>query len=746
MSGLHPLLARQLKRVGVEDVSALPDRDAWAELLDRVTKAYLDADQDRYTLERSLDISSREMQELHTRLSEQNDQLQAVLRAMADGLCWVDPAARVQFINPEAERLSGWSNAKAVGMPLCDLLNLSADGDGPAPEPDDLLTLIAEGGTNCTENVRVTRPDGVAHPVSLLTTPVCRGDRVVGSVVVVRDMTLRKRVEDELRRARAAAEAASKAKGEFLANMSHEIRTPMNGILGMSDLLLDTDLGVEQREYAIAVQKSGEAMLAVINDVLDFSKIEAGRLEVETVDFDLLEILEQIATLLAERAHGKGVEFVYLMQEGVPGRVCGDPGRLRQVLVNLGGNAVKFTERGEVVIKVERLDSSSDSLRLRFEVIDTGIGIPQEARGRLFQSFSQVDGSTTRKYGGSGLGLAISKRLVELMGGEIGVDSEPGKGSTFWFTVALKPAAEEQEVVLPDAARLRGKRVLVVDDNATNRKILALLLASWGVECECADGCYSALPVLDRAARDNRPFDVVILDMQMPGVDGFGFARLVRGDARFATLPLIMLTSMGMHRREDQLRELRIGTCIMKPVRQSQLRTSLVAAAEPGSLPPPETPPLAQPVHEPAAPGSTSAVAKDTPPVVLPADAARILLVEDNLINPQVTCTILTRCGFAVDVANHGAEALEAMARKRYDAVLMDCQMPVLDGFAATIEIRKREASSRHTPIIALTARATKSDWQRCLAAGMDDYLAKPVRTDDLKTVLRRWVEQKAVV
>jgi PAS domain S-box-containing protein len=646
---------------------------------------------------------------LFREIQRQKQYADALVEASPVAIATMDLRGAVVGWNPSAERLFGYAQAEALGHQMEDLV-------GTPEIREEVRANIRQTleGKWIQAITRRARKDGSLVDVEISSMPVVVDGAKVGMIGIYHNIT-------ELLQARREAEAANEAKGAFLATMSHEIRTPMNAVIGMSGLLLNTALTDEQREYAEIVRQSGDTLLTVINDILDFSKIEAGRLELESQPFDLRECVESALDLVATRAAEKGLDLAYLIGDGTPAAVVGDVTRLRQVLLNLLSNAVKFTEAGEVVLSVsaQRRDRRARLHDLTFTVRDTGIGIPPDRLDRLFQSFSQIDASTTRRYGGTGLGLAISQRLTELMGGRISVSSQVRVGSEFRFTIRA-PASESPLPARRDLSgvqpSLRGKRVLVVDDNATNRRILTAHLDAWGMVARATESPLEALAW----ARGGERFDVGILDMHMPEMDGVALALAIRECLAGAPLPLILFTSLG--RREARAEEAGFAAYLNKPIKPSQLFDALVSVL------------AEQPVHVP----TRRAARSELDPEMAARHPLRILLAEDNVVNQKVALRILGQMGYRADVAANGLEAIEAVERQTYDVVLMDVQMPELDGFEASREINRRWPGEHRPRLVAMTANAMEGDRELCTAAGMDDYVAKPIRVEELVAALGR--------
>jgi len=629
-----------------------------------------------------------------------------------DLVCRIGVDGRLQRVNPAFTRALGYSAEQAVGRPTLEFVH-----------PDDVARLreahakLVGGAPQARYELRCRLADGTYRWYQW--DAVSYVDR--GFIYTqARDVTETREHAEQLERARVAAERANQARGEFLANVSHEIRTPMNGIIGMTELALDTPLTDQQREYLQMVQGSALALLDVINSVLDFSKIEAGKLQIEAIDFTLRETLTGALKPQALAASKKGVELLYDEGPGMPERLRGDPGRLRQVLVNLVGNAVKFTEKGEVRVTVERVESPSEDVALSFEVADTGIGIPADKLDSIFEAFTQADGSTSRRFGGTGLGLSIASGLVEMMGGRIQVESVEGEGSTFRFTL---PFGHGQQAARPPhlpSTELGGLRVLAVDDNSTNRRIVDGFLSRMGMRPTCVSSGAEALTALDAAHARREPFQMAILDVHMPVMDGFELARRIRADERFDDLVLVTITSAGRPGDGALCEQLGISSYLLKPITPTELRDAiqLTLARE----------------HE--APSPAKLVTRHSLREAW--ESLHVLLAEDNQVNQKLAVAVLERLGHNVQVAKNGREALEMLEKFSFDLVLMDVQMPEMGGVEATQLIRKREAEQGgHIPIVAMTAHAMAGDKEKFLAAGMDEYISKPISQERLREVVR---------
>jgi PAS domain S-box-containing protein len=638
---------------------------------------------------------------------EANERFQITSQHAPIGIYQTDADERYTYTNPRWTDITGIAAEVALGRRWQEVT-----------DPQQVRRVhhhTAEGGER-TERYELSPAHESCRVVVATSRPVQDADGTAsGWVGTLADVTAEAGAEAAMAEARDKAMEASRLKSDFLANMSHEIRTPMIGVIGMADLLLETDLDPRQRDYAETVRSSGRALMTVINDILDFSKVEAGKLEIEEVDFNVRTVVDEVVSLLAGSAQAKHLEMIATVEDGVPAVVLGDPGRLRQVLTNLIGNAIKFTDRGEVVVRVAAGRRTGPRVLLRFAVSDTGTGISLEQRKLIFEPFMQADTSTSRRYGGTGLGLAISRQLVSLMGGSIEVVSAPGEGSTFSFTIAVGADHGAATATPPPADGLAGASVLVVDDNATQREVLAHYLTAWGMVVTPVESAQVALSEMRAASEQSRPFAVVLVDRAMPAMDGVELALALASDPALVT-PVVLMTELS-DCHADVPDEARIAAYVTKPIHREELRSRLRHTLDAKSP---------TPSPQPVEPAPRRPIRTD------PGGSHRLLLAEDNPINQKVTVAMLASAGYDIDTVTDGAAAVEAAAACGYDAILMDCQMPGLSGYEATAAIRRLESGQRHTPIIALTAGARQEDKERCLAEGMDSYLAKPVTKDAL--------------
>ncbi|WP_432137960.1 response regulator [Streptomyces sp. bgisy154] len=651
------------------------------------------------------------------------EQARSVIDTARDAFVSIDENGLVIDWNQSAERLFGFTHHEAMGRPLTE--TIIPERYRAAHRAGLRRVLAGEQSHVLGRQIELTalHRDGHEIPVELAVWRL-KSAKARCFNAFVRDVSERKQTESALAEARDQAIAAGRAKSRFVASVSHEIRTPMNGVIGLSNLLLGTSLDAQQRRYAEGIQAAGTALLSLINDILDFSKLEAGRLELDEVAFSPQALVEEVIALVAQTPQAHGLELLGDCHPELPALVLGDAGRLRQILLNLASNAVKFTESGEVVLRARPAPSRPPAEHvpwLHFEVADTGVGIAEDDQERVFDAFSQADASTTRRYGGTGLGLAICRRLAEAMGGSIGVTSRYGEGSTFSLTVPVRaPGTPEPPPAPPQPDVLRGQRVLVVDDNETNRLILDSQLRRWRMRPTTIAGGPQALVVLHEAVAAGRPFPLAILDMAMPDMDGLELARRITTDHSLARTRLLLLMS-GSPPSAAELQAAGIARSLSKPVQGSELMDALVGLTGPAGQT--ATPATAGPAPSPAA------------------HRGHVLLVEDNEVNQMVAQGLLTRLGYSADTAVDGSQALGMAEEHSYQAVLMDCQMPRMDGYSATRELRRRERDGdRHLPVIAMTAGAPAEDREQCLAAGMDDYIAKPVTARKLEQALARWV------
>jgi two-component system sensor histidine kinase/response regulator len=657
-------------------------------------------------------------------LQSSEQRLRLIVETALDAFLEINTDGVITDWNAHAEEAFGWRRAEAIGIQIDAIIVLDRDSDGGrqlreifgASEPTDLAHRI---------EVLARHRDGREFPAEMILSAIRLGSRITYAAFV-HDVTERKQAEQEREQAKAAAEAGNRAKSEFLANMSHEIRTPMNGVVGMTELLLDTPLDSMQRDYAESIRDSGNALLTVINDILDFSKVEAGKLELELLEVDLRDTFEDVARLLSIQAHAKGLEVTTQIDPRLPPLVKADAGRVRQILLNLAGNAIKFTRAGEVALEIKVLESAPRGTHVRCEVRDTGIGIPVDRQKALFTPFTQVDTATTRKFGGTGLGLSIVRRLADLMGGEAGVESTQGVGSTFWFTAWFRTAALPPRAFSAPPAMLQGQRIIMVDDNATNRKVLMGQLLQCGVDPVSAGSAGEALMLMRQAAAAGRPFDAALLDHQMPDCDGAELGRIISNDDTLDSTRLILLTSSGQRGEGQLFADIGFAGYLMKPVAQRDLTECLMLALASGA----DTwRTHAQPIITGHALRTQRSHFRN-----------RILLAEDNIVNQKVAVRLLEKLNYRVTVVEDGAAAVAHWKSGTFDLILMDCQMPEMDGYEATREIRRLEGGTHHIPIVALTAHAIKGSEAKCINAGMDDCLTKPIDSERLDACLEKYL------
>ena len=725
--------------------------DDFNDMLEQIQLRDRQLEQSREHLEDLVAKRTSELEGLRSRL-------ELILDTVGEGVYGVDANGLTTFLNDAASSMIGWTPEELLGKPLHTILHHTKPDGSPYPREDcPILATARDGTVHHVDDESFWRKDGTSFSVEYVSAPMRDKQRgLVGAVVTFRDITERKRAEKALKKAKQAAESANLAKSQFLANMSHEIRTPMNGVLGMADLLINTDLTSRQNKFVESLLRSGQALLQILNNILDFSKVEAGKLDLEIIDFNLRQTIEDTVELFAESAQHKDLELVCQISPDVPTFTQGDPGRLRQILTNLIGNAIKFTAHGEVVLRTTVHAENSDGALVRFEITDTGVGIAPEALTQIFEAFAQADSSTTRKFGGTGLGLAIAKQLVELMGGSISVASKLGKGSTFRVTAPLHHA-KSAPIFEPEPNPLRGLSVLIGDGNASTRASLEEQASAWGMFPSSVPNGSETWAQLQVAAERGQPFDIAILDREMPGMDNLQLVRRIKESSELSATRVVLLTPVHFSEtQEKEARQFGIQGFLSKPIRQAELYNCLIGTIRGSS-------------ETFCSPSFRSSPKPDAPTEPW----AHLLLAEDNPVNQELVQAMGEHLNLRVDVAGDGHEALEALSRTSYDLVLMDWQMPELDGLETTREIRRREAlgvrseaetseelrvkseakekaisdtlhsspvTLHRIPIIALTANAIAEDGEKCLAAGMDDFLIKPFSIDQFQAILERWL------
>jgi len=666
------------------------------------------------------EMSKRE--EIESNLRKSNQFHEQLMDSTTNAIFVLDKDRRFISLNPRTCDITGFDYGDLIHQPI-DALFTVAEFDQFV---DDYKNTWDNGIITAGHNSAFVNNKGEYRWITYSLSPIYDSGQIENVVGTIDDITEQKNIENDLIKAKEEAEEANSAKSAFLANMSHEIRTPMNGVLGMLNLLRDTTLDTSQRDFADTAYSSAEMLLVILNDILDLSKIEAGKMELEEIDFDLRETLEDVASLLAERAHSKYIEIGCDISQNIPARVSGDPVRFKQIITNLLGNAIKFTEKGEVSVHAELLENSGTDIQIKISVRDTGMGINKAAQEKIFEAFRQEDGSTTRRFGGTGLGLSITRQLVNLMGGDLKVDSTPGEGSTFWFVGTFK---QPNNIHIDDQHKkaLKNHHALIVDDTTVNRTILEHQLDSWGITHDSVINGMEALSQIDKAYNGDKPYDLILLDMMMPEISGLQVAETLQAKYKDKAPSILILTSTNQSLKDEVDRIDCIQASLTKPVKQSLLFDYIYSVLKSND-------------HSPETGDKESSTATKSEHHITTHDAS-ILVAEDNKINQKVILGILENFGLIITVANNGSEALDLYKSNKFDLVFMDCQMPVMDGFDATRNIRAYENSIGHkTPIIALTANAMKNDKQACFDSGMDDYLAKPIKIDLLTAALNKWL------